>query len=49
MGAMTMEFKLPPAAAMPPNLKAGDTVNFEFRLETDGIPQLIRVTPGAGK
>jgi Cu(I)/Ag(I) efflux system membrane fusion protein len=51
MGAMTMEFKLPPPAAMPPTLKAGDTVDFEFRMEGDG-PRLTRVTPtapGAGK
>jgi Cu(I)/Ag(I) efflux system membrane fusion protein len=48
MGAMTMEFKLPPPSAMPPNLKVGDSVGFEFTVEPDG-PQLTRVSPGSGK
>ena len=49
MGAMTMEFKLPPPAAMPPKLKAGDTVDFEFSVQPDGIPQITRLTPKAAK
>jgi len=48
MGAMTMEFKLPPPSAMPPKLKVGDSVAFEFVMAPDG-PQLTQVTPGSGK
>jgi Cu(I)/Ag(I) efflux system membrane fusion protein len=42
-GAMTMEFKLPPAGALPRALKAGDPVTFEFYMDADGA-QLTRVT-----
>lgn len=44
-GAMTMDFKAPPPQALPPNLKAGDRVGFEFYMGADGLPQLTRVSP----
>lgn len=44
-GAMTMDFKLPPRDQLPPHLKAGDRVKFEFYMGSDGLPQLTRVTP----
>ena len=44
-GAMTMDFKLPPAQALPRNLEAGDRVSFEFYMGADGLPQLTRVAP----
>ncbi|MFZ3141303.1 efflux RND transporter periplasmic adaptor subunit [Polaromonas sp.] len=44
-GAMTMDFKQPPSAQLPGNLKAGDRVSFEFYMGEDGLPQLTRVTP----
>lgn len=44
-GAMTMDFKLPPARALPRNLQAGDRVSFEFYMGADGLPQLTRVAP----
>ncbi len=43
-GAMTMEFKRPPASALPRNLEVGDRISFEFYLGPDG-PQLTRVSP----
>ena len=46
MGAMTMEFKLPPASEIPRKIAVGDTVAFEFMLGPDG-PQLTRVSPVA--
>jgi Cu(I)/Ag(I) efflux system membrane fusion protein len=49
-GPMTMDFKLPPPAAMPRNLEVGDRVTFEFYMDADGLPQLTRVSPqGARK
>jgi Cu(I)/Ag(I) efflux system membrane fusion protein len=42
---MTMDFKLPPAKDMPRNLQAGDRISFEFFMDTDGLPQLTRVSP----
>lgn len=58
MGAMTMEFKLPPPDKLPRGLAVGDRVDFEFYLDADG-PQLTRiarasvapapVTPGASR
>ena len=42
MGAMTMEFKLPPPDKLPRGLAVGDRVDFEFYLDADG-PQLTRV------
>jgi membrane fusion protein, copper/silver efflux system len=42
--SMTMEFKPPPANAMPRNLKLGDRVIFEFTMTPDG-GQLTRITP----
>ncbi|ROZ78261.1 efflux RND transporter periplasmic adaptor subunit [Ramlibacter sp. WS9] len=45
-GPMTMDFKLPPAGAMPRNLEVGDRITFEFYMGAEG-PQLTRVSPGA--
>ena len=47
-GPMTMDFKQPPKNALPPNLKIGDHVTFEFFMGTEG-PQLTRVSPGGKK
>ncbi len=44
-GPMTMDFKLPPAGALPRNLKARDRVSFEFYMDAEGLPQLTRVSP----
>ncbi len=44
-GPMTMDFKLPPAKDIPRNLQAGDRISFEFFMDTDGLPQLTRVSP----
>ena len=44
-GAMTMDFKQPPPKDLPPDLKAGDRVSFEFYMGADGLPQLTRVSP----
>ena len=44
-GAMTMDFKQPPSAQLPSNLKAGDRVSFEFYMGEDGLPQLTRLMP----
>ena len=46
MGAMTMEFKLPPPSAIPRNIEVGDAIAFEFLLGPDG-PQLTRISPVA--
>lgn len=46
-GAMTMDFKRPPASQMPRNLQAGDRVAFEFYMGEDGLPQLTRVSPAS--
>ena len=46
-GPMTMEFKLPPASAVPRNLEVGDPVSFEFTMEADGVAQLTRLSPMA--
>jgi Cu(I)/Ag(I) efflux system membrane fusion protein len=44
--AMTMQFKLPTAPGqLPSGLKAGDSANFEFYMDKDGLPQLTRVWP----
>ena len=48
-GPMTMDFKRPPPAALPPNLKTGNQVRFEFYMDTEGLPQLTRVSPLAPK
>jgi membrane fusion protein, copper/silver efflux system len=44
-GPMTMEFKPPPASALPRNLQTGDRITFEFFIDTDGLPQITRVSP----
>ncbi|WP_096699665.1 efflux RND transporter periplasmic adaptor subunit [Polaromonas sp. AER18D-145] len=44
-GAMTMDFKAPPSQELPRNLAAGDNVNFEFYIDSEGLPQLTRVSP----
>lgn len=45
-GPMTMDFKVPAAAnQLPPNLKTGDQVGFEFFMDKEGLPQLTRVWP----
>ena len=41
-GAMTMDFKLPPGG-LTRGLEAGDRVNFEFYMASDGTPQLTSV------
>jgi Cu(I)/Ag(I) efflux system membrane fusion protein len=43
-GAMTMDFKLP-ASGKPRNLDVGDKVNFEFFVDTEGLPQITRIYP----
>ncbi|MFI5269532.1 MAG: copper-binding protein, partial [Chloroflexota bacterium] len=48
-GAMTMDFKRPPNGGLPPNLKAGDRVSFEFYIDAEGLPQLTRVSPLAAQ
>lgn len=45
-GAMTMDFKLP-AAGMPKNVRQGDSVTFEFRMDKDGLAELTTITPAA--
>jgi membrane fusion protein, copper/silver efflux system len=40
-----MEFKPPPASALPRNLQTGDRITFEFFIDTDGLPQITRVSP----
>ncbi|MEO5669082.1 MAG: efflux RND transporter periplasmic adaptor subunit [Ramlibacter sp.] len=44
-GAMTMEFKPPPAKDLPRNLEPGDRVAIEFYMDKEGLPQLTRVSP----
>lgn len=46
-GAMTMDFKAPPSQELPRNLAAGDNVNFEFYIDSEGLPQLTRVSPSS--
>ena len=43
-GAMTMEFGLP-AAGLPPGLKPGQAVRFEFMLNKEGTAVLTRIEP----
>lgn len=43
-GAMTMEFKLPPAGA-PSGIQVGSRARFEFYIDADDLPQLTQVTP----
>lgn len=43
-GAMTMEFAAP-ATGLPPGLKAGQSVNFAFTMNKDGMPVLTRIEP----
>ncbi len=47
--SMTMDFKPPPANAMPPNLRPGDPITFEFVMEKDGPPQITRISPAPGQ
>ena len=44
-GPMTMDFKTPAPQALPPGLKAGDRVAFEFYMDAGDLPQLTRVSP----
>jgi Cu(I)/Ag(I) efflux system membrane fusion protein len=44
MGAMTMDFKLPPAKDLPRGLAAGDRVEFEFYLDPTDGPKVTRLT-----
>lgn len=46
-GAMTMDFKTPLQQALPPGLRTGDRVSFEFYMDNDGLPQLTKVAPAA--
>ncbi|MEO5669770.1 MAG: efflux RND transporter periplasmic adaptor subunit [Ramlibacter sp.] len=48
-GAMTMEFKPPPAKDLPRNLEPGDRVAIEFYMDKEGLPQLTRVSPIPGQ
>jgi len=43
-GAMTMDFKLP-ETGLPRNVRAGDSVTFEFYMDTEGLPRLTGITP----
>ena len=50
MGAMTMEFKLPPPNRLPRGLAVGDRVDFEFYVDpTDGptVTTLTLLPPAA--
>ena len=40
---MTMEFKLPTGDSSP-SVKIGDGVNFEFYIDSEGLPQLTKIT-----
>jgi Cu(I)/Ag(I) efflux system membrane fusion protein len=44
MGAMAMEFKLPPANALPRGLAVGDRVDFEFVMDPNDGPTVTRLT-----
>ena len=46
MGAMTMTFK-PPQGGVPPNIKPGTNVQFEFVITPKGEMQLTSITPAA--
>ncbi|WP_454909638.1 efflux RND transporter periplasmic adaptor subunit [Variovorax gossypii] len=43
-GAMTMDFGMP-AAGLPQGLKPGQTVNFAFHMNKEGLPVLTRIDP----
>jgi Cu(I)/Ag(I) efflux system membrane fusion protein len=43
---MTMDFKLPPSG-VPPGLKAGDRITFEFAMGADDMPQLTGIAAAA--
>ena len=43
-GAMTMDFKQP-QAGLPRNVQAGDSVTFEFFIDTEGLPRLTGISP----
>jgi Cu(I)/Ag(I) efflux system membrane fusion protein len=45
-GPMTMDFKLPPSG-VPPGLKAGDRITFEFAMGADDMPQLTGIAAAA--
>ena len=45
-GSMTMDFKLPGPGA-PRGVAVGDTGEFSFGMDTDGLPQLSSVRPRA--
>lgn len=45
-GSMTMDFKLPRTGA-PRGVAVGDTVEFSFGMDSDGLPQLSNVRPRA--
>ena len=50
--AMTMEFKLPPAAQRPRALAEGEKLDIEFRLQDGDVPQITRIerrAAGGGK
>jgi Cu(I)/Ag(I) efflux system membrane fusion protein len=43
---MTMEFRLPEPSKMPrENLRAGDQINMEFRMQEGDIPQIVNIEP----
>ena len=44
MGAMTMEFKLPPANKLPRGLAVGDRVDFQFYVDPTDGPQVTTLT-----
>ena len=43
-GAMTMDFKIP-ATGLPKDIKAGDTVEFEFSQTRDGMFEITAISP----
>ena len=45
-GEMTMDFKLPKgnASALPRGIEVGDSVDFEFYMDAESLPQLTRMT-----
>jgi Cu(I)/Ag(I) efflux system membrane fusion protein len=45
-GAMTMDFKSP-AAGLPQNVRQGDNVTFEFKMNKDGHAELTGIAPAA--
>ena len=47
MGAMTMDFKLPPPNQLPRKLAPGDRITFEFFMAKEGPPQITHLSPSS--